>query len=378
MEQVTEYFHLAVDYFYANLWIIQVFIVVLGTMVANYFVRRALEHLDERASSTKNVWDDTLIRSMKKPARLLVWVIGLFWAADITRQEADAAIFSFVEPAREVAIIFLISWWLVRVSQEGEELVRDPEKVAKPMDATTALALGKLVRASIIITSGLVILQTLGFSISGVLAFGGIGGIAVGFAAKDLLANFFGGLMIYLDRPFKVGDWVRSPDKDIEGTVEHIGWRLTMIRRFDKRPLYVPNATFTNIAVENPSRMTHRRIYETIGVRYDDAGVLSNIVADVKRMLIDHPDLDTEQTLIVNINEFAASSIDFFIYTFTKTVIWTEYHDVKQDVLMKVLDIIESHGAEVAFPTQTVHLPDQAGQPELAGLGNVQPTSTSR
>jgi len=84
-----------------------------------------------------------------------------------------------------------------------------------------------LLRASIVITAALVILQNLGFSISGVLAFGGVGGIAVGFAAKDLLANFFGGLTVYMDRPFVVGDWVRSPDKNIEGTVEHIGWRLT-------------------------------------------------------------------------------------------------------------------------------------------------------
>jgi MscS family membrane protein len=368
MEWGGQYFQSAVDYFYTNLWIIQVFVVVLGTMVANFFVRRLLHKLEDKAQASNNLWDDTLIRSVKKPARLLVWIVGLFWAADVTRLESDAAIFEFVEPARSVAVIFLISWWLVRVTREAEELVRDPDKVRKPMDTTTALALGNLIRASIVITSVLVVLQTLGFSISGVLAFGGIGGIAVGFAAKDLLANFFGGLMIYLDRPFAVGDWVRSPDKDIEGTVEHIGWRLTMIRRFDKRPLYVPNATFTNIAVENPSRMTHRRIYETIGVRYDDAAVLSKIVADVKQMLIDHPDLDTNQTLIVNINEFAASSIDFFIYTFTKTVVWTEYHEVKQDVLMKVLNIIEGYGAEVAFPTQTVHLPDQMQSPETAGL----------
>ena len=91
------------------------------------------------------------------------------------------------------------------------------------------------------------------------------------FAAKDLLANFFGGLTIYLDRPFAVGDWIRSPDREIEGTVERIGWRLTLIRTFDKRPLYIPNAVFTTIAVENPSRMHNRRIYETIGIRYDDA-----------------------------------------------------------------------------------------------------------
>jgi MscS family membrane protein len=203
-----------------------------------------------------------------------------------------------------------------------------------------------------------VALQTLGFSVSGVLAFGGVGGIAVGFAARDLLANFFGGLMVYLDRPFSVGDWVRSPDRDIEGFVEKIGWRLTIIRTFDKRPLYVPNATFASIAVENPSRMSNRRIYETIGVRYDDVDKVESIVSEVKAMLQNHPAIDTNQTLIVNFNKFAASSLDFFIYTFTKTVVWTEYHEVKQDVLLRIADIIAKHGAEVAFPTSTLHIPE--------------------
>ena len=180
--------------------------------------------------------------------------------------------------------------------------------------------------------------------------------MAIGFAAKDLLSNFFGGLMLYLDRPFAVGDWIRSPDKNIEGTVENIGWRLTMIRTFNKRPLYVPNSTFASISVENPSRMTHRRIKETIGVRYDDGSKLEAIIEDVREMLRHHNEIDTRQTLMVNFNSFAPSSLDFFIYTFTKTTNWVKYHRVKQDVLFRIMQIIEQHGAEIAFPTSTLHL----------------------
>jgi MscS family membrane protein len=199
-------------------------------------------------------------------------------------------------------------------------------------------------------------LQTLGFSISGVLAFGGVGGIAVGFAAKDLLANFFGGLMVYLDKPFKVGDWIRSPDKELEGTVEEIGWRQTRIRTFSKRPIYVPNSIFMSIIVENPSRMSHRRIYETIGLRYNDIAVVDDIVKDVKKMLISHNEIDTNQTMIVNFNEFSESSVDFFIYTFTKTTNWLKFHEVKHEILLKVYEIIEKHNADVAFPTRELHV----------------------
>jgi MscS family membrane protein len=244
----------------------------------------------------------------------------------------------------------------VRLIKHGERNFTQGEK---EVDSTTVDAIAKLLKMAVVITALLVVLQTLGFSISGVVAFGGIGGMAMGFAAKDLLANFFGGLTIYLDRPFAVGDSIRSQDRDIEGTVEQIGWRLTRIRRFDKRPLYVPNATFTTITVQNSSRMLNRRIYETIGIRYDDAGKMSTIVGKVKSMLKNHPEIDTGQTMIVNFNSFAPSSLDFFVYTFTKTINWAEYHEIKQDVMLKIIKIIEEEGAECAFPTSTIHLADK-------------------
>jgi MscS family membrane protein len=227
------------------------------------------------------------------------------------------------------------------------------------MDYTTVNAISKLSRVVVIITAVLIALQSLGYSISGVLAFGGVGGIAVGFAAKDLLANFFGGFIIHLDRPFKVGDWVRSPDRNIEGTVEHIGWRLTTIRTFDQRPLYVPNATFTTIAVENPSRMFNRRISETIGIRFADVNQMADIVSDIRSMLENHDEIEASQrTLIVNFVAISASSLDIMIYTFTKTTQWTRFHEIKQDVLLKISAIIESYGAEVAYPSRALYLPD--------------------
>lgn len=339
-------------------WIASVFGVVLLTLVAAYVLRIVLLKVEKRTRDTKTLWDDALIGAAQRPAHWLVWLLGLSFAAEIAGRVAAVEIFEVVAPIRALGINVLFTWFVVGFISRAEANLMDPRYTAnKPMDVTTVSAMGKLLRISVIITAVLVALQTFGVSISGVLAFGGIGGLAVGFAAKDMLANFFGGLMVYLDRQFSVGEWIRSPDQNIEGVVEDIGWRLTRIRTFDKRPLYVPNATFTHISVENPSRMLNRRIYETIGVRYDDALKLPAIVADVKAMLQSHDALDMEQTLIVNFNAFASSSLDFFIYTFTKTTQWVEYHEIKQDVLFKVLKIIDSHGAQVAFPTSTIHVP---------------------
>ncbi len=349
-----------------DIWIVEVFVVVLLTLVIAFVVRLMLAHLIKRAENTKNTWDDALLCAIHQPLKWLIWLVGISWAAEIASTESEAFV-TAVTSARRVGVIVILSWFIVRFILRAERNLMDPAFTAKPMDETTVLAIGKLLRISVILTAALVILQSFGYSISGVLAFGGIGGLAVGFAAKDLLANFFGGLMIYLDRPFAVGDWIRSPDQEIEGTVEDIGWRLTRIRTFDKRPLYIPNATFTQISVENPSRMYNRRIKETIGIRYDDAGKMRVIIDRVKAMLQAHPEIDTSQTLIVNFNSFAASSLDFFIYTFTKTTDWVKYHEIKQDVLLKVLEIIEAQGAECAFPTSTVHVPDEISIHTQAG-----------
>lgn len=340
-------------------WIVEVFIVVFGTLLLNYLVNKILAVYYARFVLAESLWDKALIDAMRKPLSLLIWILGLVFAAQIVREQTHAAIFSVVPVLRTVGVIVCLSWFLVRLIQQVMEYMV-ARKVLEDAgyDRTTADAIAKLLRISVLITAVLVTLQSLGFSISGVLAFGGIGGIAIGFAAKDMLANFFGGLMIYLDRPFSIGDWIRSPDRDIEGTVEQIGWRLTVIRTFEKRPLYVPNSVFSTVSVENPSRMHNRRIKETIGIRYDDANKMGAIVSDVRKMLETHPEIDAGQTLIVNFDEFAASSLNFFIYTYTKTTEWIKYHAVKEDVLLRIIEIIEAHGAQCAFPTTTLHVPD--------------------
>ncbi|MFD1382043.1 mechanosensitive ion channel family protein [Rhodanobacter aciditrophus] len=337
-------------------WIVKVFIVVFVTLLINFIVNRILLRVDKHLQRTRNPWDNMIVEAARTPLRLFIWLIGLSIAAEISDTELDENFTNIVSVIREVGVILIITWFLLRCVKGVENAMTSGRATNQPVDYTTASAISKLLRAAVIITSALVILQTMGYSISGVLAFGGIGGIAVGFAAKDLLANFFGGLMVYLDRPFKVGDWIRSPDQNIEGTVEHIGWRQTRIRTFDMRPLYVPNATFSTISVENPSRMSHRRINETVGVRYSDFGKLAEIIDEIKNMVGNHDEIDTDQIFMVNFNQFGPSSLDFFIYAYTRTTNWAKYHEVKQDVLIKAMKIIEDHGAEVAFPTRTLHM----------------------
>jgi len=336
-----------------NTLMFYLFLGVFTTLLVDFVWRRVARRLDVQLKRTKNDWDDAIIQAISTPVTLLIWGIGS-WMILIYLLGFDLKV-----ELRDVFLVIVVSWSITRFIRQAEANIirssQDP-KADKKIDHSTVEAISKLLRVSVGITTFLLVLQNLGVSISAVLAFGGIGGIAIGFAAKDLLANFFGGLIIYLDRPFSVGDWIRSDDRQIEGTVEYIGWRQTRIRTFDKRPLYVPNAIFNSITVENPSRMTNRRIYETLGIRYDDIKQTEKIINEVKAMLKIHPEIDTTQTMIVNLNTYSESSVDFFVYTFTKTTDWIKFHAIKQDILLRIANIIDENNAEIAYPTQRVQL----------------------
>lgn len=338
-------------------WILQLFLTVLAVVTFNFVANRVLNKLRRIFKGTPTPWDDALISAAHKPLSALIWLLGISFAVEIARQQTHAEIFSLIEPIRKVGFIFIAVWFLISAIKQAENNYNHlKEADENALDRTTLTAISKLGTVSVIITGTLVALQSMGYSISGVLAFGGIGGIAIGFAAKDMLANLFGSLIIFMDRPFKIGDWIRSPDREIEGTVEQIGWRMTIIRTFDKRPLYVPNSVFATVTIENPSRMSNRRIHETIGIRYADFQAMENITREVKKMLQSHPEIESDLTMMVNFNSFGASSLDFFVYTFTKTTVWERFHEIKQDVLLKIGEIIERNGAQIAFPTTSVHL----------------------
>ncbi len=347
-----------------ELWLATLVVIVLVTVVANQLAQVLLRKAARATTKTSTVWDDALVGSASRPVLAAMWVVGAGFMARVLQRQIDEPFLPEVLALRDVALVSCAAWFAVQFAGKvGRNIELQRLQRGDEVDHTTLDALVKLSRLVTVVVAVLVVAQTLGFQITGLLALGGVGGIAVGFAAKDLLANFFGGLTIYLDRPFSVGEWIRSPDKSLEGTVEYISWRHTRIRAFNKNPIYVPNAVFTSIVVENPSRMSHRRIKETIGLRYDDFAAVAPIVADIKAMLEQHEGIDATQTLIVNFNQFGASSLDIMIYTFTKTTVWVSFHAVKQDVLLKIGQIIERHGAEIAFPTQTLHV---AGAPAVA------------
>ena len=359
------------------IWLVLLGIIFCMTLAISFLCRVTINHFILRlVKKTGTVFDETVVNVLRKPLGYFIYFSGLLWALQMVAQYNakdwdDGLLLSW-----RLSLIIFFGWFLLSLIKAVESNMIASAHKKNNVDSATVMAVGRLLRLSIMIIMILVIMQNFGFSISGVLAFGGIGGIAIGFAARDLLANFFGGFMIFVDKPFRVGDWICSPDRTIDGTVEDIGWRMTRIRTFDLRPLYVPNSTFMNIAVENPSRMLNRRIYENIGLRYDDLGCIDAVVADIKDMLAHHPDIDMRRTLIVAFDQYANSSLNIMIYTFTKTTDWVTFYEIKQKIFLLIRDIVHKHGADFAFPTQQLYVTQTPPQedPEPANL-NIHPVN---
>lgn len=239
----------------------------------------------------------------------------------------------------------------------------EKHQISKGSDPTSARIISRMLKVVVFVVLLLMFGEHFGLSLSGLMAFGGIGGIAIGMAGKDILSNFFSGIMLYYDRPFNIGDWVSSPDRNIEGTVVEIGWRITKIKTFDNRPLYVPNSLFSSISVQNPGRMTNRRINTQIGLRYEDSSKIRVIVDEIRSYLKNNTDIDQTQTILVYFDAFADSSLNIMIYCFTKTTVWAEWLSIQQDVYLQVIDIVQKHGADFAYPTQTLYVSKNAETP---------------
>jgi MscS family membrane protein len=199
-----------------------------------------------------------------------------------------------------------------------------------------------------------VILQSWGYNVTGFVASLGIGGLAFALAAKDTAANLFGSLVIFGDKPFEIGDWIKTDE--VEGTVEDIGIRSTKVRTFAQALVHVPNATLANSAIINWSRMGKRRIKMNVGLTYETTEAqMRTIVEQIRSMLQGHEEID-QSTLFIHFTDYSESSLDIFCYFFTKTTVWGEYLRVREDVNLKIKKIVEENGSAFAFPSRTVYL----------------------
>lgn len=230
-------------------------------------------------------------------------------------------------------------------------------------DASTLRIIFKLLTAVIIALATLVILQILGVNVMPLLAFGGIGAAAVGFAAKDVIANFFGGLMLFVNRPFTEGHEIYLCKEGIEGRVEKIGWYSTTVRDKNKCLLFLPNALFSNAFVVNRSTMSHRCIEETLDIHFQDVNQIPTLTEDLHRLLTSHPAVDLNQPLLLGLDSLGEYAFQIRIKLYTQTIQESVFMGIRQDILLKIYSALKNNKIDMPYPTQSVILSQENGEP---------------
>ena len=284
--------------------------------------------------------------------------------------------------ANFLAITFVIAvTWLILSVLNGYGMVLINELTKKSGRKEVINLILKIIYFIIFVIAMLIVLSKLGFNVSAIIASLGIGGLAVALATKDILANFFASVMLLFDNSFSQGDWIVCGD--IEGTVVEIGLRKTTVRTFDNALIFVPNSKLASDPIRNWSRRKMgRRIRMLIGLEYSaTTEQIKKCVDEIKQMLIDHPDIAKgddmgskkasrydrgivsiddlagyKSNLFVVVDEFADSSINILVYCFSKTIVWGEFLAVKEDVMLKIMNIVEANGLGFAFPSQSLYV----------------------
>ena len=286
------------------------------------------------------------------PLRLSIVFVGFYIASHWVHTAKTEPFFHLFFKS---FLTFVIFWILFRMVDKFSTVFNFfSSKVGKELNDDIQNFLIKTFRILIIALGIMAILQEWGINVSAFVASLGLGGLAFALAAKDTVANLFGSLVIFSDRPFQVGDWIETPN--VDGTIEEIGIRSTKIRNHAQALVSVPNAVMANTTITNWSRMGKRRVRMRIGLTYStSAEQMQAVIADIKTMLQNHPDIHQE-VILVNFDEFEASALSILLNFFTNTIVTAEYLHVRQEINLEIMRIVARNGAQFAFPSQSLYV----------------------
>ncbi|GAE33761.1 mechanosensitive ion channel family protein [Halalkalibacter akibai] len=300
-----------------------------------------------------------ILLSFERPIRTFWIVLGTYLA--LVYLPFHFTTISFVDDLYRSIIIILIGWGLYNYTSAHSvaffRFMRDSE-----IDAHSMLIpfVSKILRFVIVALTIVVIASEWGYEISGFIAGLGLGGLAFALAAQDTIGNFFGGIIIITEKPFKKGDWIQTPS--VEGTVEDINFRSTQIRTFADSVVTIPNSTLANEPITNWSEMGKRRVSFSIGLMYSTPQEkVEKCARRIEEILRSHDEIDQE-LIMVRFNEFNSSSLDIFVYFFTKTIAWTEWFRIKEDINFKVMKILEEENVTIAFPSRSIYLENKQAE----------------
>lgn len=331
---------------WAHEWsqVVFVGILVVAALILNRIVHWVLAALAKRVHPEKKVWRHAILRALDAPIRVLIWILAIYLAATHLLPLRPVVLGTAIQ----ILVILVITWLLLRVVKHVKNnYSARADTAGGDVDYTAIDAISKLSWAMVLIFAAMTIMQALHVPLSGLLAFGGAAGIAVGFAAQNLVSNLFGGLTVFATRIFKIGEDIVMPGTGLAGTVKKIGWRSTWVEGWDGKPFCVPNSVFNTLTLINHSRMTHRTISENVLLRYEDYDKVAEIVRQGNAVLDAHDEIGY---FVFRFASFGDSSLQLAIYAYAQTQAYAEYMRIKEEVLMAIAGIVRGHGCTMVLP----------------------------
>ena len=326
---------------------------VFFLVIRRLFTRFVIGTLRRWTRRTATELDDKLLAALQGPIRFLPIVLGVFFAAEYLH--LSGTVKEIADNLVRSLIAYAIFWGFHALVGPLSFLLARLERVF-----TSAMVdwLVKAIKAAIIFIGGATILEIWGIAVAPIIAGLGLVGVAVALGAQDLFKNLIAGILIIAEKRFHLGDWIRV-DGVVEGTVETIGFRSTVVRRFDKAPVYVPNSKLSDNAVTNFTAMSHRRISWIIGVEYrTTVDQLRRIRDDIESYIRGQSEFASPPAVptFVRIDRFSDSSIDILVYCFTVTTNWGEWLEIKERLAYRIKEIVEGAGSAFAFPSQSIYV----------------------
>ena len=315
------------------------------------FAKFIIKRLEKYVSKTTNRFDNSLVESLKGPTKFFPIVIGFFIATSYVSLGDSTE--NFIDNANRTLITILIFWSIHQIIGPLSVLIKSIEDFLSK-DLLNWII--KAIKILILILGAAAVLELWGIKIGPIIAGLGLFGVAVALGAQDLFKNLISGILVLVEKRFKVGDWI-IVENIIEGIVERIGFRSTVVRKFDKSIAIIPNFQFAENAVINISQTTNWLISWVITLQYNTTvEQLKKIRDEIEKYVTTHKDFKTSLGHAVRVDKFSDSSIDMYIRCFTVTDDWDEWLAVKERLAIEIKQIVEKNNASFAFPSQSIYV----------------------
>jgi MscS family membrane protein len=328
-----------------------VLILLLAWLVTR-FTSRLVGFLSKRLIRTTTIPVEKLVEAFMPPVRFLAAVFGIWLAWTVLN--VDVRFERTIDQAFSVLVLLAVFWAMHRSVDILVDALESQKGRIDRLDANLIRFMRQVGKALVIIFAFVIIMQELGYNLNALLTGLGIGGLAVALAAQDAISNLIGYFVIMADSPFHIGDYVVT--RDAEGVVEGIGFRSTRIRRLDQSLVYVPNSILAGSSLTNWSRLEKRRLNMSLDITYGSSPEqILAVVTAIRAMLNNHEQVIND-TAIVQFVSFKDSSLEIMVICFLKTPAWGDFQATKEDINLRIMQILTEHGVEFAFPTQTVFI----------------------